>query len=284
MHLERVAEGPTKCPDCGMEMVPSKGKFYCPMHPEEVSDAPGNCSICGMELAPISEGASTELAPCAAHPGPHSHHEHMAEDFKRRFFVSVALTIPVLLYSPTVQGLFRFKPPTFPGSEFVGFLFATAVFLYGGMPFLKGFWEEMRLKRPGMMTLVALAITVAFSYSTASTFFVKGKEFFRELATMIDVMLLGHWIEMRSVPGASRALETIARLLPHEAHLVQGDHVMDVPLERLKPGDLVLVKPGERIPLTAWWWKGGPRLTNLCLRGSPSLSPRDRGAESWRAL
>jgi len=161
----------------------------------------------------------------------------------------------------------------------LGFSLAAAVFFYGGTPFLRGLVEEVRLRRPGMMTLVSLSITVAFAYSTASTFFVKGKEFFWELATLIDVMLLGHLIEMRSVLGASRALEAIAGLMPHTAHLLHGEHVMDVPIERLKPGDLVLVRPGERIPADGLVVEGRSEVDESMLTGESRPVPKGVGDE-----
>ena len=173
----------------------------------------------------------------------------MVADFQRRFWVSLALTLPVLATSEMVQHLFGVRGAlAFPGDRYVEFAFASAVYLYGGRPFLTGLVAELRQKLPGMMTLVALAITVAYAYSALVVLGLSGNVFFWETATLIDIMLLGHWIEMRSVLGASRALEQLVRLLPAEAHRQRADGgVDDVPLEAVRPGDRLLVKPGEKI-------------------------------------
>jgi Cu2+-exporting ATPase len=180
----------------------------------------------------------------------HDHHAMMLADFKRRFWISLILTIPILLLSPPIQtflgldSVFRF-----PGDAYVVFTLSTILFFYGGFPFLKGIVEELGKKRPGMMTLIAVAITTAYVYSSAVVFGLQGMPFFWELATLIDIMLLGHYIEMKSVMGASRALEEMAKLMPSDAHkIVNGGTVKDVPLDQLAVGDRVLVKPGEKIP------------------------------------
>jgi len=181
--------------------------------------------------------------------GHHDHHAHMLKDFKRRFWFSLAVTVPVLILSPLIQSLlgidFRF-----PGDRYVLFALATFVFLFGGWPFLKGLVDELTKKQPGMMTLIALAITVAYGYSSMVVFGLAGKVFFWELVTLIDIMLLGHWIEMRSVMGASMALEKLAKMMPSEAHLIEEDGTeKDVEIEELEKGNVVLVKPGEKIPV-----------------------------------
>jgi len=181
--------------------------------------------------------------------GPHlNHHAHMVGDFKRRFWLSLVATIPVLILSPLIQSFLRFSLK-FSGDKFVLFGISTFIYFYGGLPFLKGIFDELKKKQPGMMTLIALAITVAYVYSSGVVFGIRGEVFFWELVTLIDIMLLGHWIEMRSVIGASRALEQLAKLMPSEAHLVLGDgSIKDIRLEELKRGDKVLVKPGEKVP------------------------------------
>ena len=158
----------------------------------------------------------------AAHAGGHAgHHAHMVADFRRRFWVSLVLTIPVVILSPMIQDVFGLREALrFPGDSYVQFGFATIIFFYGGWPFLKGLFEELGQREPGMMTLIGLAISVAYVYSSAVVFGLTGAVFFWELATLIDVMLLGHWIEMRSVMGASRALESLVQLMPAEAHRV----------------------------------------------------------------
>lgn len=180
--------------------------------------------------------------------GVANHHMKMLTDFKRRFYVSLVLTIPVLLLSETIQGIFRFKI-NFPGAIYISFLISSVIFFYGGVPFFKGFVSEMKTKIPGMMTLITLAISIAYVYSVFVVFLLPGKVFFWELATLIDIMLIGHFIEMKSVMGASAALKELARLLPSTAHLVKGDGtIVDRPITQLSVGDVVLVKPGEAIP------------------------------------
>lgn len=180
----------------------------------------------------------------------HSHHAHMVADFRKRFWICLILTIPILLLSPLIQKFLGFgESLRFSGDLYLLLAFSSGVFIYGGWPFLKGLYSELSSKKPGMMTLIGLAITVAYAYSSTVVFGLAGKLFFWELATLIDVMLLGHWIEMKSVMGASRALEELARLMPADAHLLLSDgSIKDVPLENLKVGDRVLVKPGEKIP------------------------------------
>ncbi|MHA1361663.1 MAG: copper-translocating P-type ATPase [Candidatus Freyarchaeota archaeon] len=175
------------------------------------------------------------------------HHVHNIEEFKRRFWVSLALTIPVLLLSEMIQTWFGFRI-TIPYQKEVVFTISTVIYFYGGWPFLKGMVREIRNRQPGMMTLIGSAISVAFFYSTGTVFLIAGQDFFWELATLIDVMLLGHWIEARSVLGASRALEELVKIMPTTAHLVKNGDIVDIPVSELKPGDTVLVRPGEKIP------------------------------------
>ena len=179
-----------------------------------------------------------------------SHHEHMARDFKRRFWISLVLTLPILALSPLIQGFLGLEEPlSFTGDMYLLFGLSSLVYFYGGWPFLKGAVDELKSASPGMMLLIGVAITVAYAYSGAVVFGLPGKIFFWELATLVDVMLLGHWIEMRSVMGASRAVEELAKLMPSEAHRKTEDgSVEDVPLQELEKGDVVVVKPGEKIP------------------------------------
>jgi Cu2+-exporting ATPase len=176
-----------------------------------------------------------------------SGHKRHVEEFKRKFWVSLILTVPILLLSETIQNWFGFTLET-PFQKEILFLLSLVIYVYGGLPFLRGTVQEIKKKQPGMMTLIGTAISVAFFFSTATTFFIAGKDFFWELATLIDVMLLGHWIEMKSVLGASRALEELVKVMPTTAHLVKDGKIEDVPLSQLKPEDLVLVRPGEKIP------------------------------------
>jgi len=180
-----------------------------------------------------------------------NHHSHMIRDFQTRFLVCLVLTVPVLLLSEPVQMLLHLGTKLqFAGSTWILFALSAFIYVYGGMPFLKGMFEELRARTPGMMTLIAMAITVAFVYSAAVSLGLQGMVFYWELATLIDIMLLGHWLEMKSVIGASRALESLARLMPSDAHVIMPDGtVMDHPVAHLAAGDRVLVKPGEKIPV-----------------------------------
>jgi Cu2+-exporting ATPase len=187
------------------------------------------------------------------HPDEHEHqdhHAHMAADFRKRFWISLILTMPILVLSPMLQTLVGLREAIrFPGDLYVLFGLSSAVFWYGGWPFLKGFFTELKSRRPGMMTLIAVAIATAYLYSSAVVFGLTGEMFFWELASLIDIMLLGHWIEMKSVMGASRALEELAKLMPSDAHKLMPDgSVKDVPLGELAVDDKVLIKPGEKIP------------------------------------
>ena len=177
---------------------------------------------------------------------PSGHIMH-TETFKRRFFVCLALTIPVLLLSETIQTWFHFTI-TIPYQTYILLTLATIIYVYGGWPFLKGLTQEVRKLQPGMMTLISTAVSVAFFFSAATVFFPVGSDFFWELATLTDVMLLGQWIEARSVLGASRALEELVKIMPTLAHLVKNKEIFDVPVLELKVGDVVLIRPGEKIP------------------------------------
>jgi Cu2+-exporting ATPase len=174
----------------------------------------------------------------------------MAQDFLKRFWISIALTIPILILSHMIQELLGLGDALhFTGDTYISFVLSSVVFFYGGWPFLNGLYKELKKRQPGMMTLIGVAITAAYVYSTLVVFAVEGQVFFWELATLVDIMLIGHYIEMKSVMSASRALEELAKLMPSEAHVIQDDgSTKDVPLEELQKGFKVLVKPGEKIP------------------------------------
>jgi len=176
------------------------------------------------------------------------HHAHHMQMFKRKFWVSLALTIPILLFSETIQTWLSLTWIKIPYQSEIMLILSAIIYAYGGLPFLQGMIEEIRKRQPGMMTLIGTAISVAFFYSAATVFFITGMDFFWELATLIDIMLLGHWIEAKSVLGASRALEELVRIMPTTAHLVKDGEVTDVPVSQLNASDLVLVRPGEKIP------------------------------------
>lgn len=174
-------------------------------------------------------------------------HSMHTESLKNRFFVCLALTIPVLFLSQAIQTWFHYTL-TLPYQTFVLLVLALIIYAYGGMPFLKGLTQELRAFQPGMMTLIGTAISVAFFFSAATVFFPVGNDFFWELATLIDLMLLGHWLEARSVLGASRALEELVKIMPTTAHMVEDGEIMDMPVSELQVGNVVLVRPGEKVP------------------------------------
>jgi len=174
-------------------------------------------------------------------------HAHHIVEFKRKFLISLILTIPILILSETIQEGFNFSITIIFQQETV-FILALIIYVYGGLPFLRGMYKEIQNHQPGMMTLIATAISVAFFYSTATVFIIVSKDFFWELATLVDVMLLGHWIEAKSVMGASRALEELVKIMPTTAHLVKNGEVVDIPVTDLKKDNVVLIRPGEKIP------------------------------------
>ncbi|HLB70660.1 MAG TPA: copper-translocating P-type ATPase [Candidatus Methanoperedens sp.] len=211
----------------------------------------------------------------------HDHHAMMLADFKKRFWVSFVITIPILVLSPLIQEFLGFKKiVSFPGDLYVLFALSSIVFFYGGLPFLKGIYSELKSANPGMMTLIAIAITTAYVYSSAVVFGLSGMVFFWELATLIDVMLLGHWIEMKSVMGASKALEELARLMPSEAHKLMPDgSIKDVPLSELMVDDSVLIKPGEKIPADGIVVEGDTSVNEAMLTGESKPVTKKVGAK-----
>ncbi|WP_286754962.1 copper-translocating P-type ATPase [Roseivirga sp. UBA838] len=208
--------------------------------------------------------------------GHHDHHAMMIDDFKKRFWISLVLTVPILALSHMIQQLLGFEL-TFFGDQYVLFGLSTIVFFYGGWPFLKGLWDELKDKNPGMMTLIAVAITVAYVYSSAVVFGLEGMDFFWELATLIVIMLLGHWIEMKSVMGASKALELLVQMMPSEAHLVQGDDIKDIKVDELKKEDIILIKANEKIPADGTVVEGESHLDESMLTGESRPVKKSKG-------
>ncbi len=221
--------------------------YTCPMHPEVVKDLPGLCPECGMNLIPkkIKEhqhGSQDMGNDFDKHAG------HSTNIFKRKFWVSLILSIPVVLYSSIAQNLLRWNAPVFPGSGYVALVLSSFIFFYGGWIFLSSAVRELKARLPGMMTLIALAITVAYAYSLYTVFAGTGMDLFWELSTLITIMLLGHWLEMRAVSGAQGALKELSKLLPDTAEVIRGGKTQIVPLAEIAQGDVVLVRPGEKIP------------------------------------
>lgn len=213
--------------------------------------------------------------------GHHDHHAHMVADFRKRFWISLALTVPILVLSPLIQSLLGFADAVqFPGDLIVLWGLSSVVFFYGGWPFLSGMTRELRGKRPGMMTLIAVAVTAAYVYSSAVVFGLAGKIFFWELATLIDVMLVGHWIEMRSVMGASKALEELARLMPQTALRLRADgSTEEVGLDALAHGDHILIRPGEKIPADGMVIEGRSSVNESMLTGESVPVSKEEGDE-----
>ena len=205
----------------------------------------------------------------------HDHHAMMVADFRKRFFVSFILMIPILLLSPMIQ-MFMGVDFRFSGDSYLLFALSTVLFFYGGKPFLTGAAEEFKKKSPAMMMLIALAITVAYVYSSLTVFVLPGDEFFWELATLIVIMLLGHWIEMKSIMGASNALNELVKLMPETAHRIRdnGD-TEEVPLNSLETGDRVLVKPSEKVPIDGEVYEGSSSVDESMITGESV--PVDKG-------
>lgn len=254
-----------------MEHQHHKQKYTCPMHPEIVQDKPGNCPKCGMSLVPVRNETESHSShsprqnPSMGHAG-HDHHAMMIADFKKRFYVVLILTVPIMLLSEMIQHWLNLHI-SFPASEYVLLVLSSIVFFYGGWPFLKGLVNEARSKNPGMMFLIGFAITVAYIYSVAIVFGLKGMDFFWELATLILIMLLGHWIEMKSVAGASKELELLVQLMPADAHMVMPDMIHDVKTDTLKEKDIILVKPGEKVAADGIIVEGESYLNESMLTG-----------------
>ncbi|MCK1998341.1 copper-translocating P-type ATPase [Psychrobacillus psychrodurans] len=215
------------------------------------------------------------------HGGGHStHHGHMVGDFKKRFWVSLILAIPISYLSMMIQMLFGYEV-NFTGDTLLLFLLSTIVFLFGGKPFLLGAWSELKDRAPGMMLLISLAIVTAYIYSTLTAFFIIGSDFFFELATLIVIMLLGHWIEMKSIMGAPKALEELIKLMPKEAHkLDESGNIVDVSVEVLHPGDKILVKSGEKIPFDGVIFEGVSTVDESMLTGESVPIEKAPGMEA----
>ena len=223
-----------------------------------------------------------EHADHEGHDGHVGHQDHTGHEemFRKRFWVSLALSIPVLIFSPTIQNWFGYETPDFPGSSWIVPALSVIIFIYGGLPFLRMARPEIEARRPGMMTLISLAISVAFTYSVASTLFDLGDSFYWELVTLIDVMLLGHWMEMRSVRQASGALDELARLMPDMAErITEEGHTEEVPVSQLNKGDLVLVRPGSSVPADGQVTEGQSDIDESMITGESKPVKKEKGAD-----
>lgn len=266
-------------------------QYTCRMHPEVLKPGPGRCPECGMELVRADNAADAkhhhgrdqkhdQHTADDGHGGHHIQgmHGHQHHNFLERFWICLVVTIPVLLLSPMIQHWLGFDIE-FAGDKYVLLLLGAFIFFYGGMPFLKGMIAEVKAGAIGMMTLVAIAITVAFVYSLAVVMGLKGMDFFWELATLIDIMLLGHWLEMRSSMAASRALESLVQLLPATVHAERNGQMIDISLKELRKDDVVLVKPGEKIPSDGVVAEGSSNVNESMLTGESVPVKKERGHE-----
>ena len=209
------------------------------------------------------------------------HHDRMLHDFKKRFWISLAATLPILILSPLIQRLLNLSEfLSFRGDDYLLFALSSGVFFYGGWPFLKGIYSELISKSPGMMTLIAIAIIIAYVYSSAIVFGLEGKLFFWELATLIDIMLLGHWIEMKSISGAGKALEELAKIMPSVAHKILPDKsTHDIETAQLNIDDQVLVKPGEKVPADGIVLEGESSIDESMLTGESQPIHKSKDAK-----
>lgn len=298
MHQEVISVKPGQCSKCGMNLNKihnskfmihdsthkvngpesninhivkdnSQGsKLYtCPMDPDVTSDKPGSCPKCGMKLVPMILESDDHG----------EHHASMENEFRKRFFITLPFVILAIILSPNIQKWFHFNIDFF-GREFVLFLIGTFIFFFGGIPFFKSAKGEVSRRNPGMMTLVAFAITVGYTFSVAATFLFPGESLYWEIATLISVFLLGHWLEMRAVRGATGALSELAKLISPMANKVEGaGKIEQVETQTLQKGDIVLVKPGEKIPVDAVVLKGESSVNESMITGESRPVGKKKG-------
>ncbi len=237
------------------------------MHPQVLKDEPGKCPLCGMSLVPVAKlPVDHGHMNHGSHESFDKHEGHHTSDFLKRFWISIIITIPILLLSHMIQEWLGFNL-TFKGDKYLLLILGIVIYLYGGLPFLKGMVGEIKAKAIGMMTLVAIAISVAFVYSVAVIFGLQGMDFFWELATLIDIMLLGHWLEMRSQMAASRALQSLVALLPNDVLVERNNAVVKIKMDDLRNGDTVVIKPGEKIPADGLVTDGSSYINESMLTG-----------------
>lgn len=262
------------------------------MHPQILKDEPGKCPLCGMNLIPLGGTARPEKDEHSHHHQNHDHHSesdssaagfdkhagHHTSDFLKRFWITLVLSVPVLLLSHMIQQWLGFTI-AFQGDKYVLLVLGSIIYFYGGMPFFKGFLGEVKAGAIGMMTLVALAITVAYVYSVAVVFGLPGMDFFWELATLIVIMLLGHWLEMRSQMAASKALQSLVALLPNDVTVEHNGSPVKIKLEQLKNGDTVIIRPGEKVAADGLIVEGSSYLNESMLTGESVPVRKESGGK-----
>lgn len=261
--------------------------YSCPMHPEVQQEKEGICPKCGMRLVVQKKRAELENAEQkkTVHHQEMGHNQevekhkgHSTNAFLHKFIIIAVLTVPIILYSEMMTLLFGWKPPEFFGIQYVILLLGSIIFFYGGGVFILGAYRELRGRLPGMMTLIAVAITAAYAYSVYAVF-AKATELFWELSTLIAIMLFGHWLEMKAVRGAQGALQELAKLLPDKAEVRRGKEIIILPLSELKVGDLVLVKPGGKIPADGIVVEGNSDVNEAIVTGESKPVAKKAGVE-----
>lgn len=233
-----------------------KNLYTCPMDPDIIKQEAGTCPKCGMDLVALVQNKHKD----------NSKHSSMEENFKKRFFITLPLVITTILLSGNIQKWFHYSV-NFPEKEFILFIFGTFIFFIGGTPFFKSAKGELRAKTPAMMTLVAFAITMGYVFSVAATFIFPGESLYWEISTLISVFLLGHWLEMRAVRGATGALTELAKLIPQSSHLLKNGKQIDIETEKLNIKDVVIVKPGEKIPVDGFVLEGESSVDESMISG-----------------
>lgn len=248
--------------------------FTCPMHPEVIRDKPGMCPECGMNLVPTKAAMKME-----GHESHDKHAGHRTSDFLRKFCIALVLTVPIFFYSEMAKSVFNIRGPEFAGWQYVLLLLGSVVYFYCGWIFLVSSYRELKARLPGMMTLIAIAVTAAYAYSAFSILSGQMHDLLFELASLIAIMLLGHWIEMKSVQGAQGALKELSKLLPDTAEVIRGGKTEIVALTALKVGDLVLIKPGSKIPADGKVTEGQSDVNESVLTGESKPVHKNVGAQ-----
>ena len=249
--------------------VANASAYTCPMHPEIVQDKPGMCPECGMNLVPTKKKAD--------HAEHDKHAGHKTSSFLTKFWISLVLTIPIFFYSEMAMMVFKIRGPEFTGWQYALLALGSIIYFYCGWIFLASAYRELKARLPGMMTLIAIAITAAYAYSLFSMLSGGMHELLFELASLITIMLLGHWIEMKSVQGAQGALKELSKLLPDQAEVIRGDKTEVIPLSELKVGDIVLVKPGSKIPADGEIIVGRSDVNESIITGESKPVEKNRG-------
>lgn len=257
-------------------MTKDENKYVCPMHADVQQDQPGKCPRCGMDLVKESEVDEDQ------HHDHSEHHRMMAEDFKKRFFISIPLTFLILVLSPQMQEWFGFSFDT-GFNKYILFILGSIIVYFGGKPFFQEAKGEIKSGSWGMMTLVSLGISAAFIFSVGTTFFFEGKSFYWEVATLVLAFLFGHWIEMRAVLGTGNALKELAELIPPEANLIKTrddkEEIVTIKTEELEKDDVVLVRPGEKIPVDGIVLEGSSTANEALITGESRPIEKKEGDE-----